>query len=65
MNRTKTNNKARREIAKQVKELNLDFCEIRLPGCNGLFLASVHRHKRRWYYDKPDCLLWDRSEWKL
>jgi 5-methylcytosine-specific restriction endonuclease McrA len=23
----------------------------------------MHRHKRLWYYDKPDELLWDYKQW--
>ena len=66
MNRTKINKKANIEIAKQVDAKNIRACEIRLPGClNAWMLERVHRRKRRWYYDKPDELLWDYKQWVI
>ena len=65
MNRTAINKRANKEIARIVRDKNINFCQIHLPGCNGLFLAAAHRHDRRWYYDKPDELLWDESQWML
>jgi hypothetical protein len=66
MNRTAINKKANREIDKQIEKLGIKTCEIGLPGClNSWFLQRTHRHKRGWYYDKPDSLLWNYKEWCL
>ena len=61
MNRTKINQKANREIKKLFEEKKVyGICEVHLSNCLGnMFLTYAHRHKRRWYYDKPDELLWD------
>jgi hypothetical protein len=65
-NRTTINKKANREIKQQVQDLELSRCEINLPECMNTFgLGAAHRHKRRWYYDKPAELLWNRSQWVL
>lgn len=38
------------------------YCEIKLPGCLGNWLLQFcHRHKRIWYYTKPE-LLSDRNQ---
>ena len=64
MNRTKVNRKANKEIAKQAEARGINYCEIGLSGClRTWFLQPAHRHKRRWYYDKPDKLLWDYKQW--
>jgi hypothetical protein len=66
MNRTAINRKANIEIVKQAKAKNINYCEIRLEGCLGSFaLQRVHRHKRRWYYSRPDALLWHFKQWLI
>lgn len=59
----KANRKARQLIAEQCEALNLNSCEIKLPGCTRTFgLAPAHRHKRVWY--KGDHkLLADYRQW--
>lgn len=64
MSRAYTNRKAREKIAEYCEEHNITRCEIGLEGCMGEAHHPAHLHKRKWYYDKPDELLWDRSEWK-
>lgn len=63
MNRTKINAKANREIKKICQKNDWRFCQINLDGCAGEAHAPAHRHKRVWYYDKPDYLLWDVGQW--
>lgn len=64
MNRTAINKKANREIKKQLDETKM-YCW----NCHGetrvdtVWLTIAHRHKRRYYYDKPDELLWHSSQW--
>jgi hypothetical protein len=62
MNRTEVNKKANIEIVKQAKALGITYCEI----CGSTFgLTRMHRHKRRWYYDRPDKLLWSFDQWLI
>ena len=63
MKRSRTNTKARKKIAEIAQEKNLVRCEARLSGCMGEAHAPAHLHKRRWYYDKPDEMLWDFNQW--
>ena len=57
--RTGLNQKANRQLKSLYIKNDVTRCEIGLPGCfSYTFLQFVHRHKRRWYYDKPDELLW-------
>lgn len=63
MKRTALNNKARKKIAAIAQRKNLIRCEVELGGCMGSAHAPAHRHKRSWYYDKDDSLLWDFSQW--
>jgi len=63
VNRTSLNHKARQKIAEISQRLNLTRCEAKLTGCMGEAHAPAHRHKRRWYYDKPDEMLWDINQW--
>lgn len=66
MKRTPINQKANREIKKQVNKLEISTCELKLKGCQvNWCLGAAHRHKRVWYYDKPDSLLWDRTQWMI
>jgi hypothetical protein len=64
MNRSSLNRKARQKIAQYCQDNGISRCELKLAGCMGEAHAPAHRHKRRWYYDKPPELLWDRSEWR-
>jgi 5-methylcytosine-specific restriction endonuclease McrA len=62
VNRTKINKKANEEMKRWCIDHDLMYCE----KCGGTFgLTFAHLHKRVWYYDKPDELLWDRSQWRL
>jgi len=60
MNRTSINRKADKEITRQAVNRGIIRCEI--CGSNS-WLTRMHRHKRLWYYDKPDELLWDYKQW--
>jgi len=52
---TKINQKANRKLKELYQEKGIDYCEI----CGSRFgLTFAHRHKRVWYYRKPE-LLWD------
>ena len=63
MNRTKINQKANKELHKLFWNEEIFTCEIRLPGClNSWMLNYCHRHPRRYYYDKPDELLWSKNQ---
>jgi hypothetical protein len=62
MNRIALNNKASRELNKLFSEKGVRWCELQLSKCNNFCLSYAHRHKRRWYYDKPDHLLWDHDQ---
>jgi 5-methylcytosine-specific restriction endonuclease McrA len=62
MNRTEINKKANIEIDKQALALEITYCEI----CGSTFgLTRMHRHKRLWYKDKPDHLLWRIDQWMI
>jgi hypothetical protein len=62
LNRTKINLKANKEISKQAEKIGICSCEI----CGSIFwLTRMHRHKRRWYYDKPEELLWHFKQWLI
>ena len=64
MNRTKINKKARNEIAKICELNDWRWCIAKLNNrCQVNAHSPHHRHKRRWYYDKPDKLLWDVKQW--
>jgi hypothetical protein len=57
MNWTKLWNDERKKLKVLFESLGITHCEIMLPGCwfnNALGFA--HRHKRKWYYDKPELL---------
>lgn len=60
---TKINQKANRELKKLFEMEGVRSCELKLPGCTGnMFLTFAHRHKRNWYKDKPDSMLWKRVQ---
>lgn len=61
--RSNINKKARIKIAEISEKYNLTRCAIGLKGCSGEANHPAHRHKRKWYYDKPEELLWDINEW--
>lgn len=61
--RTPINKKARIEIAKICEQNDWHLCRAMLDGCMGEAYAPAHRHKRVWYYDKPEELLWDVKQW--
>lgn len=66
MKRATVNQRAVKEMKKYCVEHEINSCELHLPGCHGNYvLTFAHRHKRRWYYDKPVSRLWERSEWRL
>lgn len=53
VNRTRINQKTN----KQLKQLFLDKGITNCERCgNDNFLSFAHKHKRRWYYDKPELL---------
>ena len=50
---SKRNNSANIKIKKIFLNKDIRFCEV----CgSGSFLTISHRHKRRWYLDKPELL---------
>ena len=56
----KRNIKANKILAERWEEKGVINCEIRLPGClRNWLLQNVHRHKRWYYYDKPELLYAD------
>jgi hypothetical protein len=64
MSKSDKNKQARRYIAQISEKHNITSCEIRLNGCLNTFgIAPAHRHKRRWYLDKPDFYLWNLNQW--
>ena len=61
--RGKANRQARELIAQYCESINLNRCEVRLPGCKiYMFLAPAHRHKRDWYNGDVE-LLADPKQW--
>jgi 5-methylcytosine-specific restriction endonuclease McrA len=63
MNRTALNFKTNKKLHAMFWDAGITSCEIKLPGClNTWMLNYCHRHPRRWYYDKPDELLWDKKQ---
>lgn len=66
MNRAVVNRKCNKEIDQYCFDHDVYSCEVGLDGCTIAWgLTRCHRHKRRWYYDKPDSMLWKRSQWLL
>ena len=56
MNRTKINREANIRLKKIFEDLGIRWCE----NCGKPYILSfAHRHKRKWYYDKPDEMLWN------
>jgi hypothetical protein len=63
VNRTAINQKANQKLHKMFWDKGIFLCEANLEGCErGWMLSYAHRHKRLYYYDKPDELLWDYKE---
>lgn len=66
MKRMADNQRANREMKQYCIDHDIRYCELRLPGCQvSQFLSFAHAHKRRWYYEHPVELLWDRKQWRL
>jgi hypothetical protein len=39
------------------RDKGITSCELKLDGCWGDYLVTLaHRHKRRWYYTRPEKL---------
>ena len=57
---TNLNLKANRKLKKLFEEKEINYCELDLPhDCTAFMgLTNAHRHKRDWYKDKPEELLW-------
>lgn len=48
---------ANRKIAELWELHSINYCEARLEGCLGNWpLQNAHRHRRNYYYDKPELL---------
>lgn len=59
LTRSQLNKKANRKLSKLWQKKGVTQCEI----CGSRFgLTNMHRHKRRYYYDKPNELLWDHNQ---
>lgn len=55
--RGKINIEANRKLKQIYQEKDIKYCEAGLPKCMiGFGLSFAHRHKRNWYYDKPELL---------
>jgi len=53
----KINIKANKILKQKYTERGTKSCEIRLPGCMPNFaLSFAHKHKRLWYYSRPELL---------
>lgn len=66
MKRLTVNQRANKEMKQYCIDNDIRYCE-KCHGnhCQNYCLTFAHKHKRRWYYDKPVEWLWKRSEWKL
>ena len=63
MNRTKLNAKANRKLKELFLNEGVITCEARLDkNCWVHAVTFAHRHKRVWYYDKPDEMLWAKDQ---
>jgi hypothetical protein len=62
--RKKINLQANRELKKIYFNKGINYCEANLNDkcTHGLFLSFAHKHKRIWYYDKPDEMLWNYNQ---
>jgi hypothetical protein len=55
--RMKAYARIRPKIIQMFIEKGITRCELMLDGCLGDFaLAPAHRHKRGWYYERPELL---------
>ncbi len=57
-------NRGANEILKGIyRDKGITYCELGASDhfnrtcTNNIYLGFAHRHKRRWYYDKPDSLI--------
>jgi len=57
--RTQLNKIANEKLSKLWLEKGIQECE---RCCTPFNLTNAHRHKRRYYYDKPNELLWDYNQ---
>ena len=58
MKRKAINRKANEELKEIYTEKEIMSCELYEANCQPTFgLSWHHRHKRVWYYDKPDSML--------
>ena len=49
--------KERTKLKKIYQQKGITTCEVKLKGCMIVFgLSFAHRHKRIYYYDKPELL---------
>lgn len=63
MKRETVNQRARKHIADYCRINNITRCLLKQKGCMGEAGGAAHRHKRRWYYNKPVEALWDLNQW--
>jgi predicted metal-binding protein len=55
--RGRINIEANKILKKIYQKKGIDRCEIKFVGCLSNFTcAFAHKHKRNWYYDKPELL---------
>ena len=58
MKRKEINRKANELLKKLYQDKEIMSCEVQEPNCQGSWAMSFHhRHKRVWYYEKPDSML--------
>jgi len=62
MKRKAINAKANRMLKKLFLNEDTITCEVRFKDCWVHAVQFAHRNKRRWYYDKPDELLWAKNQ---
>jgi hypothetical protein len=56
---TAINAKANKKLKELYENTDIRSCELQLNECQGPYMLTyAHRHKRIWYYPKPE-LLWD------
>lgn len=56
--RTAINRIANKKLAQMQIDHDIRHCEL----CSTTAITNAHKHKRVWYYDKPESTLWDYNQ---